>query len=60
VADDGAGFDPDARLGSGHFGLVNLRDRAAGLAGTITIASRVGNGTRIIVRVPLAPREPHE
>jgi signal transduction histidine kinase len=59
IADDGVGFDPEARLGSGHFGMVNLRDRAAGLAGTIAIVSAAGDGARIIVRVPIAPPEPH-
>jgi signal transduction histidine kinase len=57
IADDGVGFDPSARLGSGHFGLANLRDRAAAIAGTISIESRAGEGTRIIVRIPLAPLE---
>jgi signal transduction histidine kinase len=57
ILDDGAGFDVGVRLGSGHFGLANLRDRAAALAGTLTIDSDPGNGTRIIVRFPLAPQE---
>ncbi len=57
VEDDGVGFDPRRRLGSGHFGLANLRDRAAGLAGTLTIESEPERGTRIIVRLPLAPPE---
>lgn len=57
VEDDGVGFDPGRRLGSGHFGLANLRDRAAGIAGTLTIDSGPGKGARIIVRLPLAPSE---
>jgi signal transduction histidine kinase len=57
IEDDGAGFDPDQRLGSGHFGLANLRDRAAGVGGTLSIGSEPGKGTRIIVRLPLAPTE---
>ena len=58
VADDGAGFDPAQRFGSGHFGLANLRDRAAALAGTLTIDSQPGKGTRIIVRLPTMSPEP--
>jgi signal transduction histidine kinase len=54
VEDDGVGFDAEARLGSGHFGLANLRDRAAALGGALTIESREAEGTRIIVRVPLS------
>ena len=57
IEDDGVGFDPARRLGSGHFGLANLRDRAAGLAGTLAIESEPALGTRIIVRLPLAPSE---
>jgi signal transduction histidine kinase len=57
VDDDGAGFDPDQRLGSGHFGLANLRDRSTGLAGQLTIDTEQGRGTRVIVRLPLAPSE---
>ena len=57
VEDDGVGFDPARRLGSGHFGLANLRGRAAGIAGTLTIESDPNRGTRIIVRLPLAPSE---
>ena len=57
VADDGAGFDPEARLGSGHFGLANLRDRAAALGGTLSIESAPAMGTRIIVRLPLVSPE---
>lgn len=57
VEDDGVGFDPERRQGSGHFGLANLRDRAAGVGGTLSIGSEPGTGTRIIVRLPLAPTE---
>jgi two-component system, NarL family, sensor histidine kinase DevS len=58
IEDDGQGFDPSQRFGSGHFGLANLRDRAAALAGPLTIDSEPGKGTRIIVRVPLTSAEP--
>jgi signal transduction histidine kinase len=58
VEDNGRGFDPAQRFGSGHFGLANLRDRAAAVAGTLTIDSQATRGTRIIVRIPIAPAEP--
>ena len=57
IEDDGKGFDPRRRLGSGHFGLANLRDRAAAIAGTLGVDSEPGKGTRIIVRLPLAVPE---
>ncbi|HEY6014947.1 MAG TPA: GAF domain-containing sensor histidine kinase [Candidatus Limnocylindrales bacterium] len=57
IEDDGVGFDTERRLGSGHFGLANLRDRAAGVGGTLTIDSGRDRGTRIIVRLPIAASE---
>jgi signal transduction histidine kinase len=57
IEDDGTGFDPAQRRGRGHFGLANLRDRAAGVGGSLTIGSEPGKGTRIIVRLPLQPTE---
>jgi signal transduction histidine kinase len=57
VEDDGIGFDPGQRLDGTHFGLANLRDRAGAFGGTIAIDSEPGNGTRIIVRLPLGPDE---
>ena len=57
VEDDGIGFDPSRPLGSSHFGLANLRDRAAAVAGALAIESEAGKGTRIIIRLPIAPAE---
>jgi len=57
VEDNGRGFDPSVPPGSGHFGLVNIRDRAASVGGAVDISSRIGGGTRIIVRLPLASPE---
>ena len=57
VQDDGSGFDPSTRHGSGHFGLANLRDRAAALGGELKIESGRESGTRIIVRVPFHDAE---
>jgi signal transduction histidine kinase len=56
VEDDGSGFDPSVRHGSGHFGLANLRGRAAALGGELKIESRE-SGTRIIVRIPFRDAE---
>ena len=52
VEDDGAGFDPEARRATGHFGLSNLRDRAAAVGAVAQIESAPGRGTRIIVELP--------
>jgi signal transduction histidine kinase len=54
VADDGCGFDPATIMqASGHYGLVNMRERAGQVRGTITIASTPGNGTEIETVVPV-------
>jgi signal transduction histidine kinase len=55
IADDGQGFAVDSVPPAGHFGLVNMADRAAALGGTIEIRSRRPGGTTIIVLIPLAP-----
>ena len=57
VEDNGRGFDPSAPRGAGHFGLANLHDRAASMGGSLEISSRIGAGTRIIVRLPLKKPE---
>jgi signal transduction histidine kinase len=54
VRDDGDGFDTDAA--DPGVGLVSMRDRLAAVHGDLTIVSARGRGTRIIGRVPLAPR----
>jgi PAS domain S-box-containing protein len=59
VTDDGCGFDVDRVLGGGvHLGLHGIRERAELLAGKADIQSKPGEGTTIMVTVPLkaAPR----
>ncbi|MHC4513273.1 MAG: sensor histidine kinase [Planctomycetota bacterium] len=57
VADAGVGFDPDASRKNG-LGLVGMEERLRLVGGEITIHSRPSQGTRIDVRVPLAPPLP--
>lgn len=56
VSDDGRGFEPNSVLtrATGHFGLRGLRSRARKIGGTLHIASRPGQGTKISIRVPSA------
>ena len=54
IADPGVGFDPIAVRHAG-LGLVSMRERVAILKGHIAIDTSPGGGTRISVRVPLAP-----
>lgn len=51
VQDDGCGF-----LGSepaGHFGLLDIRERAESVGGQLEIRSEPGIGTKILVEVPI-------
>ena len=50
VTDDGRG---GAQVLPGH-GLAGLRDRAAGVDGTIEVTSTAGHGTMVHVRIPCA------
>jgi signal transduction histidine kinase len=51
VADQGSGFDPASP--GGGLGLDSMRERAASVAGTLTITARPGAGTTIRLAVPL-------
>jgi two-component system NarL family sensor kinase len=56
IEDDGRGFDP-TRVPKGRYGLIGLRERAKLLSGTVKVDSQTGEGTRLMVIVPLeAPR----
>ncbi len=52
VRDDGVGFDPQARIGTGH-GLRNISSRAQELGGASQIDSAPGKGTTVNVIVPV-------
>jgi two-component system, NarL family, sensor histidine kinase DegS len=53
IEDDGPGFvvaDAEA-ASSGHYGLANMRERAAKVRGAVQIASAPGQGTRVQLHV---------
>lgn len=51
VHDDGRGFDPKS-VGSDHFGLLILRERARAVGGTVDVDASPGAGTRIELDLP--------
>ncbi len=57
VGDDGKGFELPERMGdlarSGKLGLAGMQERAQLLGGVLTIDSKPGKGTRLIMEVPL-------
>ena len=50
VVDDGCGLPADATKG---YGLRDMRDRARLLGGEVTISSANGNGTAVVLDIPL-------
>ena len=56
VTDDGGGFDPAVRTGSG-FGLVGMRERVRSIGGEVWIESERGRGTTVRVELPLVPSD---
>lgn len=52
IEDDGIGFNPDQYENKDRLGLVGMRERAEMFGGALTIESRPGKGSSIIVEVP--------
>jgi len=56
IDDDGQGFDP-TRLPPAerpHFGLLGMSERAKQMGARLTVKSRPGEGTEVLVEAPLA------
>lgn len=52
IRDDGDGFDPHATEPPATFGLLGMRERAARVGGTLSVASVPGGGTVVTALVP--------
>jgi signal transduction histidine kinase len=52
IEDDGLGFDPDTLRG-GRLGLVGMAERVAALQGRFEVESAPGQGTTVLVTLPL-------
>ena len=55
VRDDGRGFNyQESQNGEGkHFGLVGMQERAVRIGGSLKVDSRAGEGTEVLVDVPI-------
>ncbi|HBB97188.1 MAG TPA: hypothetical protein DC054_17560 [Blastocatellia bacterium] len=54
VRDDGNGFDHQESNGQGkHFGLLGMQERAVQIGASLKINSRTGEGTEVLVNVPI-------
>lgn len=55
ISDDGAGFAASRSLGGqDHYGLTTMRERVLQIGGEIDIQSHPGNGTTVMVELPVA------
>jgi signal transduction histidine kinase len=57
VSDDGQGFAADQASPTGHFGLLDMRERAQLMGSQLKVESEPGRGTSIAVEVPVHLRE---
>jgi signal transduction histidine kinase len=53
VVDDGVGFELESAPHRGSFGLVGMGERARLAGGSLVVSSRPGDGTSVVVRLPL-------
>jgi len=53
LEDDGIGFDPDAALGFGHFGIQIMKQRIKEINGSVELTSSPGQGSKVILHCPL-------
>ena len=61
IEDDGRGFDPEViekKADGKRAGLLNIRERASFVGGTVDIESHPGVGTTVFVRTPVSLPEP--
>jgi len=52
IRDNGSGFDPETAIRPTSLGLLSMRERAAAIGASLTIVSRTGGGTAIILERP--------
>ena len=53
VEDDGVGFEADAAVQPGHYGIIGLKERARLTGGRLSIESVLEKGTTVQLRLPL-------
>jgi signal transduction histidine kinase len=56
IRDDGQGFTPVDGAASGHFGLLDMRERAQSMGTHLKIESARGQGTELVVEVPMTDK----
>jgi signal transduction histidine kinase len=57
VEDNGIGFEPTAYMGEATMGLRSMVERAELVGGIFELQSKLQQGTRLLVRIPIKPDE---
>jgi signal transduction histidine kinase len=57
IADDGVGMFPNERRKAKSFGLIGIRERISAIGGEMTVESTIGQGTELILWLPLETRQ---
>ncbi len=52
ITDNGKGFDPEKSKDKNTLGLLGMKERCVLFEGLLTIESKIGNGTKVIVTIP--------
>ena len=63
IVDNGKGFDLKKNHGKrerGHYGLLGMQERIQLLGGQVEFRSRIGEGTRVILTLPISNKEAHQ
>lgn len=55
IQDDGRGFDVEKTMGTGHYGLLGMRERARLMGGRLALESGSGQGTCVRLVLPIPP-----
>ena len=56
IVDSGVGFNPRSGKRNVGLGLVSIQERTRLLGGSVSITSKLGEGTRLDIRIPLPER----
>ena len=59
IIDDGRGFQMDQVKQAGNYGLTNIQERVQSLGGDLAIQSQPGQGTRLLIRIPVIKSRMH-
>ena len=60
IQDNGRGMTRQAMDDPASIGLLGMRERAELIGGRVTISSRPGKGTAILITVPVTSPERHD